>query len=373
MPCDPSHPAKQVCTFVERRLLALPHHQFTLLPCTKVKAVMIDLSSPVTVSGALNSIIPTLKGCGYTATDKQITARAWVMASGLMRACDSLCDRAVGERIIREVLHCPRTLAASLWDCLQDTAALGGLVPSSLAHSHAITLEHLPPSYNYRDTLWYLITTIATFVEESLQGPLNHIPFDLAREDADDAAVSPFRRSGAQGAPHSPPPPPTQAAAAALPPGVSLPAPNATHQEYSNAANEEYDTLLEAAELAQMNANFITEMAGGKVDDIDEQELDVPVPKGLSLALHPVPFGNLCSELLQDRSCMITLDYQAKHLLQVAAERFMETVYKAGLERGSGDTVVRDGIAAMCARNGPGCACCAPKRNRAPKRARNHY
>ena len=161
----------------------------------------------------------------------------------------------------------------------------------------------------------------------------------------------------------------TQAAATALPCGVSLPASSNPHLEYSNAAHQEYEEQMDAAEVAIMKANFAAEINGGKPDNTLEP--DVPVPEGLPYSLHPVPFGLLCKELADEVSTFVTLDYQAIHLLQIAAERFMETVYKAGLEGGDDvDTVVRDGIAAMCAHNGPGCVCCAPKNSRPTKRPR---
>ena len=144
---------------------------------------------------------------------------------------------------------------------------------------------------------------------------------------------------------------------------MSLPAPGAAHAEYSLAALREYDTLFDAAEdvlCEDLDAN-----AG--------EDPDVPVPEGVPFALHPAPFGMLCREVVDDLRTDWMIDPQALHLLQAASEEFMKTVYKAGLASGGdSDSVVRDGIASMCARHGPGCACCVPK-SPAPKRARKMY
>lgn len=141
---------------------------------------------------------------------------------------------------------------------------------------------------------------------------------------------------------------------------MSLPAPGAPFPEYSDASVQGYYDAVDALEDARY-------LEGHPSDsDSDCEELDVPVPAGLPHALHPAPFANMCRDLLEVRISGFDFDPQALHLLQVSAEHFLGTVYKAGLASG-GESVVLDGITAMCARHGPGCACCAPKSKRARK------
>ena len=190
-----THTHTQACAYLERRLRALPRLQFALLSWVSVKAVQVDATSPGSVDSAVRAVTAVLRR--YTPSGRHIAARAWVMASGLVRACEPFHDRAAGERIIRDVMRCPVPLASELWDGLRDIAIQGGLVPrpASPTPEDERCMDRcrlmpellVPVSDTYFDALSHATDTISDFVEEGLHG--GDIPSDVAREDAEAAAV----------------------------------------------------------------------------------------------------------------------------------------------------------------------------------------